>query len=442
MKQFWRTRRRDGRQIQRANGASLASLASHKVSVYLPLLRQPSHAHREITDDTVQFSGVRQAEDSAYLSQQLTQFLLTPPATPFLVLDLNVVRTRFQEMQLCFPEAAIHYAVKANPAAAIIAALAVQGSSFDIASPQELELCLSLGVPAERLSYGNTIKKSHDIAAAYVSGVRHFTFDSEAELDKLAVHAPGANVFCRVLTTGDGAAWPLSKKFGCNYDTAYSLILRSRNQGLVPAGLSFHVGSQQTDPYAWRRPLQEVATLYQALARQGVRLTHLNVGGGFPARYQGEAPPLSHYAKVIQDTIKHLFDTPLTLVLEPGRSLVADAGVIQSEVVLIDRKSQRDSVRWVYLDIGKFGGLAETMDEAIQYRIHTPRSGPTGPVILAGPTCDSADILYEKTRYELPLTLRIGDRLEFLSAGAYTSSYASVGFNGFPPLATYCLGGN
>jgi ornithine decarboxylase len=126
-------------------------------------------------------------------------------------------------------------------------------------------------------------------------------------------------------------------------------------------------------------------------------------------------------------------------MIEPGRFLVADAGVIQSEVILIAHKSRQDLRRWVYLDIGKFGGLAETMDECIKYRLRTDRSGPMGSVILAGPTCDSADVLYEKSSYALPLDLAIGDRIEILSAGAYTSSYASVGFNGFPPLRTYCL---
>jgi ornithine decarboxylase len=127
------------------------------------------------------------------------------------------------------------------------------------------------------------------------------------------------------------------------------------------------------------------------------------------------------------------------LMLEPGRSLVAEAGVIQSEVVLVSRKSLRDLVRWVYLDVGKFGGLAETLDESIKYRLRTARQGTPGPVVLAGPTCDSADILYEKAGYQLPVDLACGDRIQILNTGAYTSSYASVGFNGFPPLRTFCV---
>jgi ornithine decarboxylase len=122
--------------------------------------------------------------------------------------------------------------------------------------------------------------------------------------------------------------------------------------------------------------------------------------------------------------------------------MVGNAGVIKTEVVLISRKSDEDETRWVYLDIGKFGGLAETMDEAIRYPIRTPRDGSeTAPCVIAGPTCDSVDVLYEKTPYPLPLSLEIGDELLLEGTGAYTSTYASVGFNGFAPLPTYILGG-
>jgi len=143
----------------------------------------------------------------------------------------------------------------------------------------------------------------------------------------------------------------------------------------------------------------------------------------------------------LQACASELFGNRLPeIIVEPGRSLVGDAGLIQSEVILISDKGDGEGKRWVYLDVGKFNGLAETMGESIRYRIQVPgRSGPSGPVIIAGPTCDSADILYERTEYRLPLDLAVGDKVEILSTGAYTASYASVGFNGFPPLRTYCL---
>ncbi len=167
----------------------------------------------------------------------------------------------------------------------------------------------------------------------------------------------------------------------------------------------------------------------------------VNIGGGFPAHYRGEVPEAGLYAQAVMATITRHFGNRLPeIIIEPGRSLVGDAGIIQSEVVLISQKGGGDDKRWVYLDVGKFNGLAETMDESIKYRIRTPgRDGAAGPVILAGPTCDSADILYEKTEYKLPLGLAVGDKVEILSTGAYTASYASVGFNGFTPIRTYCI---
>jgi ornithine decarboxylase len=373
------------------------------------------------------------------LTSVLESFLQERYETPFLVVDVNTVEKNFQDIQGHFPRADIHYAVKANPAPEILLALWDVGCNFDVASPQEIALCLHLGIPAEFLSYGNTIKKAKDIAYAYSRGVRLFSFDSMTELEKLAACAPGSKVMCRTLVSSEGAAWPLSRKFGCDFETALDLLQLAVKRDLQPYGLSFHVGSQQQNPYAWDTALSEIAQLVSALGDKGIDLEVINIGGGLPAQYQEQVPTLQAFAKTIQ-TALHAYMPGLRVMLEPGRSLVADAGVIQSEVVLISQKAKDDPTRWVYLDVGKFNGLIETMDESIKYRLRSSKdNSPKGRVILAGPTCDSADILYEKTFIELPLSLAVGDRLEILSAGAYTSSYSSVGFNGFPPLRTYCI---
>ena len=378
--------------------------------------------------------------DSAHCTPKIAQFLKTLPATPFLAMDLNVVAAKYSELRKHFTSAAIHYAVKANPAREIVELLAAMGSSFDFASPAELDLCLSLGVTPDRLSYGNTIKKAADIAYAYERGVSRFAFDSEAELRKLAAHAPGAEVLCRLQTSCRNAAWPLAKKFGCDHDMAAHLLVMAHYFGLKPIGIGFHVGSQQTDPTQWEHPLKETASIFHKLAHHGIELDTVNIGGGFPAPYEGAVPSVQNFAHAIGESMQRAFGSSQPrLMMEPGRSLVAEAGVIQSEVVLVSRKSFRDDVRWVYLDIGKFGGLAETLDESIKYRLLTTRKGMLGRVVLAGPTCDSADILYEKEMYHLPLDLECGDLITILHTGAYTSSYASVGFNGFAPMKTYCL---
>jgi ornithine decarboxylase len=374
------------------------------------------------------------------LTAKLEQFLLTRPETPFLAVDLDIVKSKYRELLYHFPSSSIHYAVKANPAREIVSRLAVMGASFDVASRHEIEMCLALGIEPYRLSYGNTIKKSADIAYAFSRGVLRYAFDSEAELRKLATHAPESAVMCRLQTTGENAAWPLSKKFGCDLEMAADLLLLARELGLNPMGVSFHVGSQQVDPTQWRRPLRETADLFRALAREGLMLDTVNIGGGLPVPYECDVPPVSQYASAIGEALDDAFGSSQpNVMLEPGRSLVAEAGVIQSEVVLVSQKSRFEETRWVYLDVGKFGGLAETFAESIKYRLRTTRTGMPGPVVLAGPTCDSTDILYERSGYDLPLDLECGDRVEILNTGAYTSSYATVSFNGFPPLRTHCL---
>jgi ornithine decarboxylase len=376
------------------------------------------------------------------MSKKITKFLAErQPETPCLVVDLDVVGQAYKLLHRYMPLAKIFYAVKANPAPEIVALLRDLDSSFDVASPNEIDLCLERGVDPDRLSFGNTIKKERDIAYAFGRGVKLYAFDSLGELEKLARAAPGSRVFCRILVESVGAEWPLSRKFGCSPEMAVELLRQAKTFGLDPYGVSFHVGSQQTNPDQWDGAIERAAKMFWALAETDINLRMVNVGGGFPAKYRGDVPGVIQYANAVMGAITRHFGNDLPeIIVEPGRSIVGDAGVIQSEVVLISRKAANEEKRWVYLDVGKFNGLAETMDEAIKYRIKTPvDGGANGPVVLAGPTCDSADILYEKTRYRLPLDLKVGDKIEILSTGAYTSSYAAVGFNGFTPIKTYCI---
>lgn len=361
--------------------------------------------------------------------------------TPYLAIDLDIVANNYQSLTTQLPTTQIYYAVKANPAPEILKLLVKLGSRFDTASIPEIKQCLQAGALPEQICFGNTIKKAQDIATAYQLGIRLFAFDSLQELEKIAVYAPHTRVYCRLLMECEGAEWPLSRKFGCELEMAKDLLLHSVSLNLQPYGVSFHVGSQQLDIHQWDPAISITADLFHQLAQVGVKLEMVNLGGGFPARYRSDTPELDDYTTVIKHALIRYFGTSQPIVmLEPGRSLVGDAGIINAEVVLISRKSYTEDRRWVFLDIGKFGGLAETMDEAIKYRIKTPWDGtPTESVILAGPTCDSADILYDRADYQLPLNLSIGDRVQILSTGAYTSTYASVGFNGFAPLAVYCI---
>jgi ornithine decarboxylase len=334
----------------------------------------------------------------------------------------------------------VHYSVKANPAPEIVRCLQRLGASFDVTSRSEIGLCLRLGVPPARLAYGSTVKKAADIAWSWRRGIRTFAFDSLPELEKIARHAPGSMVIARLAVDNAGAAWPLDRKFGCAPEAAVDLLRRADAAGLRPCGLSFHVGSQQTDPVSWDRAAAVAASVAEGLAACGLPIKSLNVGGGLPVQYHDGIPDLEECARVIRSAVTRHFGTAPALEIEPGRYLVAAAGVIESEVVLVTRKGPAAERRWVFLDIGRFGGLAETEGDAIRYPI-TARGmdEPCGPVVLAGPTCDSADILYEAAEYRLPLGLAAGDRVRIRCAGAYTSVYASR-FNGFPALRSHFVG--
>ncbi|WP_145134288.1 type III PLP-dependent enzyme [Roseomonas gilardii] len=374
------------------------------------------------------------------MTPKIAQFLRdAAPATPCLVLDVDRVEENYRRLQAAMPQARIYYAVKANPAAPILDRLVRLGSSFDAASYEEISACLDAGAEPDAISYGNTIKKESAIKAAFDRGVRMFAFDSEGELKKLARSAPGARVYCRILVGNDGAEWPLSRKFGCEIEMAKTLMVQAAELGLDPFGLSFHVGSQQTKTTAYEAAIAKAAMLFTDLQEAGVKVRMVNLGGGYPVRYRAEVPEIDAFGAAIMGAMAQHFGNALPdIVIEPGRFIVGDAGVVSAEVVLVSRKAENDPVRWVYLDIGRFGGLAETEGESIKYDFRTPHDGEDeGPVTIAGPTCDSTDTLYEKSNYRLPLALDAGDRIELLATGAYVTTYASQRFNGFAPLAEH-----
>ncbi|KQT45256.1 ornithine decarboxylase [Aureimonas sp. Leaf454] len=375
-------------------------------------------------------------------TQRIIDFLATRrPAGPCLVVDLDVVEENFGAFRKALPDSSIYYAVKANPAPEILRLLSALGSNFDCASVAEIEMAMDAGATCDRISYGNTIKKERDVARAHDLGVSLFAVDSVEEVEKVARAAPGARVFCRVLTNGEGAEWPLSRKFGCVPAMAIDVLVYAQSLGLVATGVSFHVGSQQCDTNAWDAAIADASFVFQALAEKGIVLTLVNMGGGFPTRYLKDIPTAEAYGRSIHGSlVRHFGNHMPETIIEPGRGMVGNAGVIKAEVVLVSRKSASDENRWIFLDIGKFGGLAETMDEAIRYPITTPRDGDAmEPCVLAGPTCDSADVLYEKKPYPLPITLTIGDEVLIEGTGAYTTTYSAVAFNGFEPLRAYVI---
>lgn len=359
---------------------------------------------------------------------------------PTLVISRTRVAAQYDALKAGLGQAHIHYAVKANPAPELIRLLVKKGSGFDAASRQEIELCLSQGARPANISFGNTIKRAADIAFAHSAGISLFAADSQAELEKIAHHAPGSRVYIRLIVENSQADWPLSRKFGCAPAMLPALLDHAAALGLQPYGLSFHVGSQTREAAFWNPVLDQVACLWHAARASGHDLQLLNIGGGFPAFYGETLQAPRAYAAAVMVAVKERFGDVAHVMAEPGRGLVAEAGHIVAEVLLVAKKSADDLHRWVYLDIGRFSGLAETEGEAIRYQFVTRYDGTeAGPCVLAGPSCDSADILYEKRPVQLPLALRDGDRIVIRNCGAYTSSYSSVGFNGFPPLDVIVL---
>ena len=376
------------------------------------------------------------------MTPKIAQYLAdSRPATPCLVLDVDRVEENYRAIHAALPLARVYYAVKANPAAPILERLVGLGSAFDAASFEEVSMCLEAGAAPGAISFGNTIKKVSAIRGAFEAGINTFAFDSVEELEKLAAHAPGSRVYCRLLVENKGADWPLSRKFGTTVERAGELMIRAGQLGLDPYGLSFHVGSQQMDTAAYEVAIGQVGMLFTDLRNAGVNLRMVNLGGGFPVRYRDEVPSVDCFARAIMHAMTEHFGNDLPeILIEPGRSMVGDAGVVHAEVVLVSQRVPGDPTRWVYLDIGRFGGLAETEGESIKYRIQTQHDGEaTGPVCLAGPTCDGADILYERSNYRLPLALQHGETVDIMSAGAYVTTYASQRFNGFRPPAEHYI---
>lgn len=362
--------------------------------------------------------------------------------TPFILINLDIIEKNYKEIVKNFPFAKIYCAMKANPAPENVKLLGNLGSSFDVASRYELDTLLENGVSIDRVSYGNTIKKAEDVKYFYDKGCRLFVSDSEEDLRNIATFAPNSNVFFRILVDEiDTADWPLSHKFGADPEVVENLIRLSIKLGLKPRGVSFHVGSQQRDINAWNIALKIVANIFNNMKKEGISLDLINMGGGFPANYIVKTEILEEYAKGIKEfLIKNFGEKLPTIILEPGRSMFGNAGILVSEVVLIAKKHKNTEDKWLYIDAGKYNGLIETLEEAIHYPLYTDVKGNMSKsFIIAGPTCDSTDVMYEKFRNPLPENIKIGDRIYWLSTGAYTSSYCSVNFNGFPPVKAYFI---
>jgi len=356
-----------------------------------------------------------------------------PRPTPFLACDTSVVGQQFRALAAQLSGFDVHYAVKCNPAPEVLSALAAQGCRFEVASIGELAMVEAIGTRAADVLFSNPVKPPAAIAEAHRRGLTRFAFDSECEVRKLAVHAPGSSVYVRLAVDDTQSRFPLSRKFGADLDEAERLMLLAQDLGLVPYGVTFHVGSQCTDPSAWPRAIGRCGQLFERLASHGIQLDMLDIGGGFPVEYTEPTPAIAAIAIAIRAAIDQLPHPPSVLVAEPGRFLAAGCGVMVATVIGL---ASRSDGRWAYLDVGGYNGLMEAVQTGgrWQFPLHTSRAdadfAPHVPFTVTGPTCDASDTLFYDA--SLPAGLEVGDRVYIGMAGAYSLSYASS-FNGFPP---------
>ncbi|MEM4396661.1 MAG: type III PLP-dependent enzyme [Candidatus Woesearchaeota archaeon] len=349
--------------------------------------------------------------------------------TPLLVMDLEVVKENYMTLKKNIKNVEIYYAVKANSHENILKLLRDLGSNFDVASRGEIDKLLSLGVSPDRMSFGNTIKKLEDIEYAYKKGVRMFAVDAEMELEKIAKVAKGSKIYVRLSTNGmeEDADWPLTRKFGTSVEHCIKLVKYAKDLGLEPIGVSFHVGSQNYNPENWRIAIKQTAEIFNAAKAMGIKLNMVNTGGGVPVRYIKEIPKVEEIAKVINESVEQYLGKDVRVIAEPGRSMVGNAGIMITKVIL---RSTKFNENWVYVDAGVFHGLTETIQN-IKYRISVEGKDNESKdkFNLAGPTCDSMDVMYYNI--ELPKSITMNDLVYFFAAGAYTLEYGTT-FNGIP----------
>jgi ornithine decarboxylase len=359
--------------------------------------------------------------------------------TPFLAVDLAILRNRFRNFRRALPGVQSFFAVKCNSTPQVLVAAMQTGADFEVASLGELRLLQEVGVDPRDVLYSNTVKPPAHVAGAAESGLWRFAIDSEGELLKIARHAPGSAVYVRVRVNDSHSVFPLSRKFGAEAHEARALMQRARSLGLRPYGITFHVGSQCKSTSAWVQAIASVGRLMRQLLSDGIRIEMLNLGGGFPARYGDAVPDIAEIGMVIRRALHQLPYVPPLVAAEPGRHIVAESAVLVSTVLGREVRAGED---WLYLDVGAYNGLMETQQALGQWRFPLWSSLPDHavcrhiPFTVTGPSCDSADTMFYGE--SLPEALGEGDRIYVASAGAYTLSYAS-NFNGFPTPQPFFL---
>ncbi len=357
---------------------------------------------------------------------------LNTEKTPLLLMDTEGVKSRYVQIKYHMPDVEVYYAVKANDHPQVIKVLVEVGAGFEVASVRELQEVLSAGASPERIISSNPVKPPEFIDFAYSSGVQRFAVDSFSEVDKIQRIAPRARVYVRITVPNEGSDWPLSRKFGTDPDTALEILDYSRRKGLIPIGITFHVGSQCNNLRNWFIAIKRASLLWNKAKDRGIRLLTLNMGGGIPVRYSYESVKIEDIAYYVKGLLRKYFPVPpYELQIEPGRGIVGDQGLMITKVI---GKAERGNEKWLYIDTGVFNGLAEAIG-GIRYPFYLESKGELKEWTIGGVSCDSMDVVARNVFLPEP---EVGQLLYIPSAGAYTTVYASE-FNGFPKPRVICL---
>ncbi|MBF0564594.1 MAG: type III PLP-dependent enzyme [Nitrospirae bacterium] len=378
--------------------------------------------------------------DKSTLLKVLSYIDSSEVRTPVLAINGEKVRANISLIGHNIRNCKAYYAVKANPDIGMIRllndTLLRDGSrcGFEISSMGELKVLMEAGVEPSRIICSNPVKTLAFLREAVDYGVTYYSYDSATEVDKLAVYAPGCNVYVRLSIPNEGSEWPLSKKFGVEVDDAVILLEKAVQKGLNPVGVTFHVGSQCNNIYNWNIALDKARLVFDMAGRKGIELSFLNIGGGYPVKYTKSVLAIDTIEKHINALIAERFGDDVSVAVEPGRAVVGDAGIMISSVT---GKADRLDEKWLYIDVGVFNGLMESVG-GIRYTYiveTTQHTGNKKSWVLAGPSCDSFDVIDKNVELNEP---EVGDIVLVLSAGAYTISYASE-FNGITIPKTVIL---
>ena len=361
--------------------------------------------------------------------ENLIRALLKKHRSPFMLVRRSVLEKQYRRFRKYLPEVTPYYAIKANPHPGIIKTFIKLGASFDVASAPEMKQVLRLGASPSKIIFAHTIKSNEDIEIARRRRVRLMTFDNEPELYKIAKYYPGARVCVRIKVANEGSVVELSLKFGVDSDQAFFLLRKAKALGLVPAGISFHVGSQSTNVENYLQALEISSNIFKQAKKNGLPLKIMDIGGGFPIQHFDNEIGINfeRMACQIRKQMKESFDKNVKFIAEPGRFLAGPAGILVTQVI---GRAFRNNKNYYYLNDGIYGDFSGMIFDHCKYEFKTLRRGPKFLSTLAGPTCDSFDTL--SLNEEIP-ELYVGDVVYVKNIGAYSCASATPGFNGFPP---------